>query len=54
MSYPVAERACEQEAVWLGEAIFRAGEGGVDDFIRSLNKILYNRYKLAENVISFY
>jgi dTDP-4-amino-4,6-dideoxygalactose transaminase len=50
MSYPVAEHACEAEAVWLDEAIFRAGEKGVDDVIRALKKILDNGDKLAQAV----
>jgi dTDP-4-amino-4,6-dideoxygalactose transaminase len=52
MSYPIAERACEEEAVWLDEAIFRAGKKGVDDVIRALNKIIDNGDKLAEAVKS--
>jgi len=52
-SYPIAERACEVEAVWLDEAIFRAGEKGVDDVIRALNKILENGDKLAEAAKAF-
>ena len=52
-SYPIAERACEVEAVWLDEAIFRAGEKGVDDVIRALNKILENSDKLAEAAKAF-
>jgi dTDP-4-amino-4,6-dideoxygalactose transaminase len=39
MSLPEAERACEHEAVWLGESVFRAGEKGVDDVIVALLKI---------------
>jgi L-glutamine:2-deoxy-scyllo-inosose/3-amino-2,3-dideoxy-scyllo-inosose aminotransferase len=53
MRYPVAERACEEEAVWLDEAIFRAGERGVDDVIHALNKILDHRDKLAQVVKAF-
>ena len=53
MSYFVAERACEQEAVWLDEAIFRAGKKGVDDVILALNKILENSAKLAEAAKAF-
>jgi dTDP-4-amino-4,6-dideoxygalactose transaminase len=30
MSFPEAERACEREAVWLDESIFRAGPEGVE------------------------
>ncbi len=39
MSLPEAERACEQEAVWLDEAIFRSGRQGVDDAVAALKKI---------------
>ncbi len=39
MSFPEAERACEREAVWLDESIFRAGPKGVEDAVRALNKI---------------
>ena len=31
MRLPAAERACEHEAVWLDENVFRAGQKGVDD-----------------------
>jgi dTDP-4-amino-4,6-dideoxygalactose transaminase len=53
MSFPVAERACEHEAIWLDESIFRAGKKGVDDVIRALGKIIENADKLAEAVKSF-
>jgi hypothetical protein len=36
---PVATRACEHEAVWLDEAIFRAGQKGIDDAIAGIQKI---------------
>lgn len=39
VSLPEAERACEQEAVWLDEAIFRSGRQGVDDAVAALKKI---------------
>ncbi len=39
MSFPEAERACEREAVWLDESVFRAGPKGVDDVVRALSKI---------------
>jgi dTDP-4-amino-4,6-dideoxygalactose transaminase len=39
MHLPEAERACEQEAVWLDEAIFRAGPQGVDDAVAAIRKI---------------
>jgi len=53
MSFPVAERASEVEAVWLEESVFRAGQKGVDDVIRALHKILDNRDKLAQAAKSF-
>jgi dTDP-4-amino-4,6-dideoxygalactose transaminase len=39
MRFPQAERACEHEAVWLDEAVFRAGPQGVDDAVAALRKI---------------
>ncbi|MGQ9573466.1 MAG: DegT/DnrJ/EryC1/StrS family aminotransferase [Dehalococcoidia bacterium] len=39
MSLPEAERACEREAVWLDECIFRAGRQGVDDAVAALRKV---------------
>lgn len=39
MNYPVAERACEHEAVWLDENIFRAGKAGGDDAVEAVRKI---------------
>ncbi len=39
MQLPEATRACEHEAVWLDEAVFRAGTKGVDDVVAALNKI---------------
>ncbi|MDQ7036057.1 MAG: hypothetical protein Q9P01_14835 [Anaerolineae bacterium] len=39
MRLPVSERACEYEAVWLDENIFRAGSEGVDDAVAALAKI---------------
>jgi dTDP-4-amino-4,6-dideoxygalactose transaminase len=50
MSFPVAERACEEEAVWLDESIFRADENGVNDVIRALYKILDNSNELIQGV----
>lgn len=46
MHLPEATRACEQEAVWLDESIFRAGSKGVDDAIAALNKIQRNAMEL--------
>ncbi len=39
MSLPAAENACEHEAVWLDESIFRAGQKGVDDAVAAIKKI---------------
>ncbi|XWX03137.1 DegT/DnrJ/EryC1/StrS family aminotransferase [Aggregatilineales bacterium SYSU G02658] len=39
MRFPVAEQACEAEAVWLDESIFRSGREGVDDAVNALKKI---------------
>ncbi|MBN1876507.1 MAG: DegT/DnrJ/EryC1/StrS family aminotransferase [Anaerolineae bacterium] len=52
MQFPEAERAAEQEAVWLDEAIFRAGHKGVNDVIAALHKIYDNRVELAEKAKS--
>jgi dTDP-4-amino-4,6-dideoxygalactose transaminase len=48
MSLPEAERACEREAVWLDESIFRAGRQGVDDAVAALKKIQENAAALSE------
>lgn len=48
MHFPEAERACEREAVWLDEAIFRSDRQGVDDVIAALHKILENRQALRQ------
>jgi hypothetical protein len=47
MDLPEAERACEHEAVWLDEAVFRAGQQGVDDAIAALKKIQANAAELV-------
>lgn len=47
MDLPVTERACEEEAVWLDEAIFRSGHQGVDDAVAAMIKIYENRDALA-------
>ena len=44
---PVAEAACEHEAVWLDESVFRAGTQGVDDAVAALKKIQENSAELA-------
>jgi len=46
MHLPEATRACEQEAVWLDESIFRAGPKGVDDAIAAIRKIQNNAEEL--------
>jgi hypothetical protein len=48
MDLPEAERACQHEAVWLDEAIFRAGKEGVEDAVAALRKIYDQRVALAE------
>jgi dTDP-4-amino-4,6-dideoxygalactose transaminase len=53
MSLPEAERACEHEAVWLDESVFRAGPKGVDDAVEAIKKIQSNAEELniaAENL----
>jgi dTDP-4-amino-4,6-dideoxygalactose transaminase len=47
MELPESERACQQEAVWLDENIFRAGREGVDDTVAALRKVYENREALA-------
>jgi len=46
LELPEAIQACEHEAVWLGEAIFRAGPKGVDDVIAAIRKIQNNADEL--------
>ena len=48
MEFPAASRACEHEAVWLDEAIFRAGPQGVDDVVHAIKKIQANATELAD------
>ncbi len=47
MNLPEATRACEHEAVWLDEAIFRAGPKGVDDAVAAIKKIQKNAQALS-------
>lgn len=47
MQLPEAERACEHEAVWIDEAVFRAGRKGVDDAVSALKKIQAHAGELA-------
>lgn len=46
MKLPEAERASEHEAVWMDEAIFRAGPKGVDDAVAAIKKIQSNAKEL--------
>jgi dTDP-4-amino-4,6-dideoxygalactose transaminase len=46
MKLPVAHQACEHEAVWLDEAVFRAGSQGVDDAVAAIKKIQENAAEL--------
>ncbi|MFN8381909.1 MAG: DegT/DnrJ/EryC1/StrS family aminotransferase [Anaerolineales bacterium] len=46
MNLPEATRACEHEAVWLDEAIFRSGQMGVDDAVAAIKKIQRNAAEL--------
>jgi hypothetical protein len=39
MHLPEAARACQREAVWLDEAVFRCGPQGVDDAVAAVKKI---------------
>ncbi|GAB4505246.1 MAG: hypothetical protein Fur0043_22410 [Anaerolineales bacterium] len=48
MDLPEATRACQHEAVWLDEAVFRAGQQGVDDAVRAIKKIQSHAGELAE------
>jgi L-glutamine:2-deoxy-scyllo-inosose/3-amino-2,3-dideoxy-scyllo-inosose aminotransferase len=48
MYLPEATRACEHEAVWLDEAVFRAGQDGVDDAVAAIKKVQEHAKDLAE------
>ena len=48
MDLPVATRAYTQEAVWLSEAVFRAGKEGVDQAVAAIRKVYAHRERLAE------
>src|SRR6185436_4177302 len=45
---PEAERACEHEAVWLDEAVFRTGPKGVDDAVAAIKKIQKNAKEFTD------
>lgn len=48
MNLPVATEAYEREAVWLPEAVFRAGKEGVDQAVAAIRKVYEQRAALAE------
>jgi len=48
MNLPEATRACEHEAVWLDEAVFRCGHKGVDDAVAAIKKIQRNATELQK------
>ena len=48
MNLPVAAHAYEREAVWLPEAVFRAGKAGVDQAVAAIRKVYEQRAALAE------
>jgi dTDP-4-amino-4,6-dideoxygalactose transaminase len=48
MDLPEATRACEHEAVWLDESVFRTGPKGVDDAVAAIRKIQENSQELAK------
>ncbi len=47
MHFPEAERACEHEAIWLDECVFRAGRQGIDDVVAAIRKIQAHAGELA-------
>jgi L-glutamine:2-deoxy-scyllo-inosose/3-amino-2,3-dideoxy-scyllo-inosose aminotransferase len=53
MHMPVAERACEHEAIWLDEAVFRAGSKGIDDAVAAIHKIQRNAAELRQKAEEF-
>lgn len=47
MHLPEAERACEHEAIWLDECVFRAGRQGIDDAVAAIRKIQVHASELT-------
>ncbi len=47
MSLPVTMQASQEQAVWMGESIFRSGKQGIDDLIIALYKLTENRAELG-------
>ncbi|MEL7523597.1 MAG: DegT/DnrJ/EryC1/StrS family aminotransferase, partial [Cyanobacteria bacterium J06553_1] len=50
---PEAERACQLDAVWLDESVFRAGKEGVDNAIAALKKVQQNAAILSAAKTAF-
>jgi len=48
MYFKEAENACQGEAVWLDENIFRAGQQGVDDTVNAIKKVQANLAELLK------
>jgi len=48
MNLPEAERACQREAAWLDECVFRAGRQGIDDAVAAIAKVQAHSAELAE------
>jgi dTDP-4-amino-4,6-dideoxygalactose transaminase len=48
MSFSISEQACEHEALWLDENIFRGGTQAIDDTVAALKKLIENRETLQE------
>lgn len=53
MDLPEAERACQREAVWLDEKVFRAGREGIDDAVAAIRKIQANAEELRTLIRTF-
>ena len=47
MRFPVAEAAADREAVYLDEAVFRAGDKGIEDAVEALAKVQQHSSTLA-------
>ncbi len=48
LRFPEAEKACEWEAVWLDESIFRSDHKGIDDVAAALKKLTANRNEMEQ------
>jgi dTDP-4-amino-4,6-dideoxygalactose transaminase len=44
---PVAERACQYEAIWLPQSMFLGTEEDMDDVVRAVRKVLENKGQLS-------